>query len=68
MKVAFLDRDGVINKEINYLHKIEDFSYTVNCISGLKKLNGLGFELIVVTNQAGLAKGIFSEKDFQTLL
>jgi len=66
VKVAFLDRDGVINKEINYLHKIEDFSYTVNCISGLKKLNGLGFELIVVTNQAGLAKGIFSEKDFQT--
>lgn len=67
MKVAFLDRDGVINKEVNYLHKITDFSYTDNCIIGLKKLTKLGFELIIVTNQAGLAKGIFSDADFKLL-
>ena len=67
MKVAFLDRDGVINREINYLHKIKDFNYTSHCIEGLKKLQGLGYELIIVTNQAGLAKGIFSEKDFDIL-
>ena len=67
MKVAFLDRDGVINEEINYLHKIKDFKYTENCVSGLKKLKKLGFELIIVTNQAGLAKGIFNESDFNQL-
>ena len=38
IKVAFLDRDGVINKEVNYLYKIEDFEYTENCIEGLKKI------------------------------
>lgn len=67
MKVAFLDRDGVINEEVNYLHKIQDFRYTTDCIGGLKKLKALGFKLIVVTNQAGLAKGFFSEHDFEEL-
>lgn len=67
MKVAFLDRDGVINREVNYLYKINDFIYTDNCISGLKTLRALGFELIIITNQAGIAKGIYSEKEFHNL-
>ena len=62
MKVAFLDRDGVINKEIGYLHRIEDFEYTHNCVEGLKLLVKCGFSLIVVTNQAGIARGMISEK------
>lgn len=64
MKVAFLDRDGVINKEINYLSKIADFEYTENCIQGLKTLSSLGYRIIIVTNQAGIAKGYFNEKDY----
>ena len=67
MKVAFLDRDGVINKEVSYLHKIKDFIYTEKCLKGLKVLRKLGYEIVIVTNQAGLAKGIFSEKEFDIL-
>ena len=67
MKVAFLDRDGVINKEINYLYKINDFEYTSNCKEGLKILIQKGFQIIIVTNQAGIAKNIFSESDYYNL-
>lgn len=67
MKVIFLDRDGVINHEVNYLHKIDDFKYTNNCIKALKKIRCLGFEIIVITNQAGIAKGIFSEDSYHKL-
>jgi len=68
MKVAFLDRDGVINKEVGYLHRIEDFEYTKNCVKGLKALLDCGFELIVITNQAGIAKGLYSVNDFERLM
>jgi D-glycero-D-manno-heptose 1,7-bisphosphate phosphatase len=67
MKVAFLDRDGVINKEIEYLHKVDDFEYTNQCISGLQSLISIGFSLIVVTNQAGIARGLYTVKDYQKL-
>lgn len=67
MKVAFLDRDGVINNEVNYLHKIEDFEYTYRCVDALKKIQSLGYKIIVVTNQAGIAKGYYSEQDYQKL-
>ena len=67
MKIAFLDRDGVINKEVNYLHKIEDYEYTYNCKTALKKILNAGFEIIIITNQAGIAKGIFTVKDYEKL-
>lgn len=67
LKVAFLDRDGVINKEVNYLYKVEDFEYTLGCINGLKGLQNLGFKLIVITNQAGIARGYYTEAEYQKL-
>lgn len=67
MKIAFLDRDGVINKEKNYLYKREDWEYTYNCIDGLRALSSLGFKFIVITNQAGIARGYYSEEDYQKL-
>jgi D-glycero-D-manno-heptose 1,7-bisphosphate phosphatase len=67
IKVAFLDRDGVINKEVNYLYKIDDFEYTEGCIEGLKKIKALGYEIIIVTNQAGIARGYYTEADYQKL-
>lgn len=63
-KIAFLDRDGVLNKEINYLHKIDDFILIDDSIDALKNLLDLNFELVIITNQAGIAKGIFSEKQY----
>ena len=67
IKAVFLDRDGVINNEVNYLHKISDFSYTYKCIDGLKIFIALGYRLVVVTNQAGIAKGKFELEDYFSL-
>lgn len=66
-KVIFLDRDGTINVEKDYLHKWEDFEFEKNAIEGLKKFNDLGYELIVVTNQSGIARGYYSEEDLALL-
>jgi D-glycero-D-manno-heptose 1,7-bisphosphate phosphatase len=67
MKVAFLDRDGVINKDTDYLYKIDDFEFTHNCVTGLKQLTHNGYKLIVVTNQSGIGRGYYTEQDYQTL-
>lgn len=67
MKVAFLDRDGVINEEVNYLHNIDGFKYTYKCVDGLKELISLGYKLIIVTNQAGIARGYYTESEYKTL-
>lgn len=67
MKVAFLDRDGVINREVNYLYKIEDFEFTPNCIVGLKRLIESGYQIVIVTNQAGIARGYYTTHDYEIL-
>ena len=67
MKVAFLDRDGVINKDCGYLHKISDFAFTNACIEALKRLQQQGYALIIVTNQSGIGRGYYTEDDYQTL-
>lgn len=64
---AFIDRDGVINAEHNYVHRVEDFHVLAGVFEGLKLLAEAGFALVVVTNQAGIAKGLYSEEDFQVL-
>jgi len=62
--VVFLDRDGVINEDIEYLHEPEKFKLCPNVIEGLKKLQENGFRLVVVTNQAGMGQGYFKKEDF----
>lgn len=66
-KVIFLDRDGTINIEKDYLHKCEDFEFEKDVIEGLKKLQSLGYEFIVVTNQSGIARGYYTEDDLKKL-
>jgi len=62
-KAVFLDRDGVLNKELgDYVCKIEDFKILEHNFSALKKLQSRGYLLIVITNQGGLAKGWYSEE------
>ncbi|MEA4862014.1 MAG: D-glycero-alpha-D-manno-heptose-1,7-bisphosphate 7-phosphatase [Victivallaceae bacterium] len=62
-KACFLDRDGVINVEVCYLHEPEKTELIPGITEALKKLRAAGYLAIVVTNQAGVAKGIFPEED-----
>ena len=50
IKTIFLDRDGVINKEINYLHKIEDFEFIDGVFEACQFLQSLEYKIIVITN------------------
>ena len=59
---VFLDRDGVINKEVNYLSNPNDFVFIDGSIEALQILKKKGYLLIVITNQAGIARGYFTEK------
>ena len=64
---AFIDRDGVINVEHGYVHKVADFELLPGVFDGLRRLQSAGFALVVVTNQAGIAKGYYAESDFDRL-
>ena len=60
MKFIILDRDGTIIKDKGYVHKIEDLKFLPNAISGLKQFRNSGCRFIITTNQAGIARGIFT--------
>jgi D,D-heptose 1,7-bisphosphate phosphatase len=65
-KVAFLDRDGVINKKPNsgcYVLKKEDFVLNPGIVEVLQRLKEGGYEFILITNQRGISRGFFSEED-----
>lgn len=66
-KAVFLDRDGTINVEKNYLYKIEDFEFLPGVIDALKQLQQSGFMLIIITNQSGIGRGYYTEEDFHKL-
>lgn len=63
-KAVFLDRDGVINIEKDYVHKIEDFEFLPSVLEGAKNLYENGYLLIVVTNQSGIGRGYYTNKEF----
>lgn len=66
-KAIFLDRDGTLNVEKNYLYKIEDFEFIPGIPEAIKRWNELGYKVIVITNQAGVARGYYKEEDVQVL-
>lgn len=66
-KAVFLDRDGTINVEKNYLYRIEDFEFLPGVIAGLKRFTEAGYLLIIVTNQSGIARGYYTEEQYKTL-
>jgi len=61
---AFLDRDGVINHDYGYVNKVKNFNLRTNVIKGLKYLNNKNYNIFIVTNQSGIARGMFTEKDY----
>jgi D-glycero-D-manno-heptose 1,7-bisphosphate phosphatase len=67
IKALFIDRDGVINIDKVHVFLRKDFEFTPGIFDLCRSYLGKGFLLIVITNQAGIAKGIYSEDDFQKL-
>lgn len=66
-KCVFLDRDGVLIKDVGYLKNPEDIIIMPNSIEALKILKTAGFLLIIVTNQAGIAKGFFNTDELRAV-
>jgi D-glycero-D-manno-heptose 1,7-bisphosphate phosphatase len=67
-RALFLDRDGVVNEEVGYLHRVDEVRFVDGIFSLCRTAMSLGYRLIVVTNQAGIARGYYSEEDFHALM
>ena len=66
-KAAFLDRDGVINIDHAYVHKIEEFDWVPGVLEAARTLSNAGYLLVVITNQSGIGRGYYDESDFARL-
>ncbi len=66
-KAAFIDRDGVLNEERAFVHRTEDFVLLPGAVEALRLLQGAGYLLVVITNQSGIARGLYSEADYLAL-
>ncbi len=67
-RALFLDRDGVINEETEYLYRREDVRFVPGIFSLCRTAQELGYRLVVVTNQSGIARGYYTEADFYALM
>lgn len=67
-KAVFLDRDGVINHDHGYVHQWEQFDIYDDVIPFLLRVSKAGYVPIIVTNQSGIARGLYTEKDFHNLM
>ena len=65
--VVFLDRDGVINADIGYLWRREDFVWIPGAPAAIRLFNERGRPVVVVTNQSGVARGYYTEQDVESL-
>jgi len=66
-KALFLDRDGVVNVEKEYLYKIEDFEFIDGIFELCKHYQDLEYKIFIVTNQSGIARKYYSEEDYKHL-
>ena len=63
----FIDRDGTLNVEKNYLHLWQDWEWIPGAVEAIKHFNAAGYLVIVTSNQAGVARGLYSEADIDAL-
>jgi len=66
-RAVFIDRDGTINEEKEYLFRTDDFVFIPGAPQAIRLLNEAGFLVIVVTNQSGVARGYYTEEDVHLL-
>lgn len=66
-KAFFLDRDGTLNIDFNFVHTPERWAWCDNAIKALSWIADHGFKIIVVTNQSGIARGLYTEQDIDEL-
>ena len=64
---VFIDRDGVLNRDKGYVSTIDNFEFTEGAIEACKLLKEKGYLLVLITNQSGIARGYYSEEEFQQL-
>jgi D-glycero-D-manno-heptose 1,7-bisphosphate phosphatase len=67
-KALFLDRDGVVNHEVGYLHRPEDVRWIPGIHALCRTAQSLGYKLVIVTNQSGIARGLYTEQQFHALM
>ena len=67
IKTIFLDRDGVINKEVRYLFRLSDFEFIDGVFDACLYFQKLSYKIIIISNQSGIARGYYNENDYQKL-
>jgi D-glycero-D-manno-heptose 1,7-bisphosphate phosphatase len=67
VKAVFLDRDGVVNVDHGYVSRPADFFFAHGAVEGMRLFQNAGYQLIVITNQSGIARGFFTEQEYKVL-
>lgn len=66
-RALFLDRDGVINVDTGFVWQVEKFVFVDGVFEACRRARALGYLLVVVTNQSGIGRGLYTEEDFHEL-
>ena len=66
-RAAFIDRDGVLNEERGFVYRPEDFVLLPGVVPALRALEAAGYRRVVITNQSGIARGLYTEADYEQL-
>ena len=67
-RAVILDRDGVLNRDTGHVGSRSEFEWSEDAVEAVRWLNALGVPVVVVTNQAGIAKGLYTEAEFRALM